>query len=309
MARHRRGPGGPLRLGGRYTPKATAAPQAALSLAPPLPQRVTDDSDDIDATHDLHLLEPPPGRVDFDRCPICLSTGPLTEEHVPPEAVGGRVVTSTCSPCNNNLGSWIDRPLIDSMFGRFASFKLSTEASNGVQGFRTYKNVRLARGNGHDLAVWIDGTQKANRAELLAGATSFDTKAVLPDPKAFHLGELKSLYLASCVIAGEILSGETAERVRDDLVAVRDNRAELATRDIFDITQWNRWIIPFDADVTRPVSQPVYQAVVARNGRLIPAVAWCNFTCEEPFDDSPELAARLEEGCQFLDEGLRAAAR
>jgi hypothetical protein len=255
---------------------------------------------------DLLLLDPPPDRMTFDRCPICLSTGPLTAEHVPPEAVGGRVLTSTCDRCNHKLGSLIDKPLVDSMFGTFHSFKLSTEPSNGVPGFRTYRNVRLARGNGHELAIWIDGVKNANQAELIEAATGFETKMLLPDPKAVHLGELKSLYLASCVIAGEILSGETAERVRKDLVAIRDNPSQLADRDVVDVTRWIRHIDPFDAEVTRPGSLPIYQALVARDHRLIPAVAWRNYTCESPFDDSPELAAQLEAGRSFVERGLNA---
>lgn len=255
---------------------------------------------------DLLLLDPPPDRVTFDRCHICLSTGPLTAEHVPPEAVGGRVLTSTCGPCNHKLGSLIDKPLVDSMFGRFKSFKLSTEASNGVPGLRTYRNVRLARGNGQELAIWIDGVKNAEQAKLLEGATEFESKMLLPDPKAVYLGELKNLYLACCVIAGEILSGETADRVRKDLVAIRDDASQLVDRDIVDVKRWIRHVDPFDAEVTRPGSLPVYQAVVAREHRLIPAVAWRNYTCESPFDDSPELAAQLEAGRRFVEGRLRA---
>jgi hypothetical protein len=108
------------------------------------------------------------------------------------------------------------------------------------------------------------------------------------------------------VIAGEILSGETAERVRKDLVAIRDNPSQLADRDVVDVTRWIRHIDPFDAEVTRPGSLPIYQAVVARDHRLIPAVAWRNYTCESPFDNSPELAAQLEAGRRFVERGLNA---
>lgn len=229
----------------------------------------------------------------------------MTAEHVPPEAIGGRVMTSTCDRCNNQLGSLIDRPFVDSMFGRFGSFKLSTEGSNGVKGFRSYRNVRLAGGKDHERAVWIDGEKNSGLAQLLAGATRFEAEMKIPDPKAVVLGELKNLYLACCVIAGEILSGETAERLRADLVAVRDNRAELVDRDLVDISEWVRHIKPFDAEATKPESRPIHQAVVAREGRLIPAVGWRNYTCESPFVDSPTLSARLEEGLRFVDRELQ----
>ena len=71
--------------------------------------------------------------------------------------------------------------------------------------------------------------------QLVSEATQFEVRMKIPNPKAVGLGEMKSLYLACCVIAGEILSGDTAERVRADLVAVRDNRAELAVRNVVDV--------------------------------------------------------------------------
>jgi hypothetical protein len=191
------------------------------------------------------------------------------------------------------------------MYGRFGSFKLSTEASNGVKGFRTYRNVRLASGKDRERAVWIDGERNSDLAQLLAGATQFEAKMQNPDPKAVGLGELKSLYLACCVIAGEILSGESAERVRADLVAVRDNRGGLPDRDVVDVAQWVRHVEPFEPEVTKPESRPIHQAVVAREGRLISAVGWRNYTCEAPFSDSPALAVLLEKGLRLVERELQ----
>lgn len=186
------------------------------------------------------------------------------------------------------------------MFGRFASFKLSTEASNGVKGFRRYRNVRLAGGRGHERAVWIDGEKNLVPGKLLDGATDFEAKMTLPDPKAVALGELKNLYLACCVVAGEVLSGATAERARADLVAVRDNRREIAVRDFVDVEQWARYVKPFDAEMAEPDSQPIHQAVVKRGQLLVSAVGWRNYTCESPFSDSPALTARLADGLRFF---------
>ena len=41
----------------------------------------------------------------FDLCPICLDPEPTSEEHVPPQSLGGRVMTLTCNRCNNDLGT------------------------------------------------------------------------------------------------------------------------------------------------------------------------------------------------------------
>ena len=214
-------------------------------------------------------------------------------------------MTSTCHRCNHVLGSLIDRAFVDSMFGRFGSFRLSTEGSNGVKGFRKYRNVRLTSGEHHDRAIWIDGEKNAELAELVAGATEFEVRMQIPDSRAATLGELKSLYLACCVIAGEILSGETSERARADLIAVRDNPNELANRDLVDVGQWVRHIQPFGAEVIRPLSEPIHQAVVVRGGRLIPAVGWLNYTCEAPFTDCPALASTLEVGRRMVELGLK----
>lgn len=213
-------------------------------------------------------------------------------------------MTSTCATCNHELGSSIDAPFVDSMFGRFRSFKLSTEDSNGVMGFRRYRNVRFGPGEEYEKAVWIDGDKNSNMH--LAGATEFEFKAQAPDPTAVNLGELKSLYLACCVIAGEVISGETAERVRADLVAVRDDRDALAHLELVDVAQWTRHIRPFEAEVRKPEPQPILQGVVARDECLIPAVGWESYTCEEPFQDSPELSATLEVGVRLVEQALQA---
>ncbi len=48
----------------------------------------------------------------FESCPIC--GDPATDdEHVPPESVGGKVMTRTCRPCNNRLGSHVEADLAD----------------------------------------------------------------------------------------------------------------------------------------------------------------------------------------------------
>jgi hypothetical protein len=43
--------------------------------------------------------------LDFGECPICLEPTSGTREHVPPESIGGNVMTRTCEPCNNKFGS------------------------------------------------------------------------------------------------------------------------------------------------------------------------------------------------------------
>src|SRR6266487_3704358 len=48
----------------------------------------------------------------FESCPIC--GAPATDdEHVPPESIGGKIMTRTCGPCNHRLGSHVEADLAD----------------------------------------------------------------------------------------------------------------------------------------------------------------------------------------------------
>jgi hypothetical protein len=57
-----------------------------------------------------------PGAAPHYVCPICVegfvredvANGTLTEEHVPPEALGGRGLILTCKTCNNTAGTELD---------------------------------------------------------------------------------------------------------------------------------------------------------------------------------------------------------
>jgi hypothetical protein len=64
----------------------------------------------------LNLPNPLPPTGDFYTCPCCLMAygrdaldqGILTDEHVPPRAVGGRKLLLTCADCNSSAGSALD---------------------------------------------------------------------------------------------------------------------------------------------------------------------------------------------------------
>jgi hypothetical protein len=64
----------------------------------------------------LNLPNPLPPTGEFYACPCCLMAygraaldlGILTDEHVPPRAVGGRRLLLTCADCNSSAGSALD---------------------------------------------------------------------------------------------------------------------------------------------------------------------------------------------------------
>jgi hypothetical protein len=74
-------------------------------------------------------------RFDFDRCPICLVSGDLRDEHVLPEVAGGVIATQTCDTCNSVLGSLVDVDLIDFLSSSTQSHWSNAESN--VQGFRS----------------------------------------------------------------------------------------------------------------------------------------------------------------------------
>src|SRR6266540_6184296 len=45
----------------------------------------------------------------YDRCILCLGPGPLTEEHIIPDSIGGKLwVRFLCASCNGELGHEIE---------------------------------------------------------------------------------------------------------------------------------------------------------------------------------------------------------
>lgn len=105
---------------------------------------------------------------DFEACPIC--GDPATAgEHVPPLSIGGRVMTRTCGPCNNGLGSRIEADLVD---WHDDAVTLPAFRGNAVQGARRASRIlHRATPNG-DLVLLMDESADPAVRELLLKATS-----------------------------------------------------------------------------------------------------------------------------------------
>ena len=124
----------------------------------------------------LPNLLPPTG--EFYACPCCLipygrdalNARVLTEEHVPPRALGGRELALTCATCNNTAGSAFDahaerREAIDDFYaGGGPNRAMRAEFAVG--------NV-LTRGNIHRAgdALLLVGEPKANDPKLMEEMT------------------------------------------------------------------------------------------------------------------------------------------
>lgn len=155
----------------------------------------------------------------FDRCPICLEPNPTSKEHVPPQSVGGMVMTLTCRRCNNDLGSRVEADLTawcdDSMMAWFAN--------DSMPGKRRLPPllIRQTEDGKPVLAVGPGGMDSAIPGMLDRGG-EIETTYRLPDMNRVTLAILKSAFLASCLFLDELPETELSAAIREELLEVRD---------------------------------------------------------------------------------------
>jgi hypothetical protein len=176
------------------------------------------------------------GRIDvlmvprycFRACPICLEPDPDVAEHVPPESLGGRVMTWTCQKCNNDFGPAEDklRSFID------LETTAHAEASDGsVPGKRAAK-VAFRSSDGRPNGMFIRSAATGFDEIMGSGASRVIVQPL--DMALVHASLLKHAYLAACLTNREIPRTAEADEIRAVLLAARDrdtdglNRAQLA---------------------------------------------------------------------------------
>jgi HNH endonuclease len=152
----------------------------------------------------------------FDACPIC--GDPATHnEHVPPRSLGGRVMTRTCGPCNNQLDSKVEADLVDWYDDAVTFPAFSGDAVQGAR--RATRIFYRADIDGTPGLLMDESADRGVRELLLSG--KIDLTAYEPDRNRVRLGLLKHAFLAACMACGP-LEGPEADAVRADLIAARD---------------------------------------------------------------------------------------
>ncbi|MEI5585409.1 MULTISPECIES: HNH endonuclease [unclassified Agromyces] len=151
--------------------------------------------------------------VELPECPICLAPKPTSAEHVPPESMGGGVITRSCERCNNEFGSRIEPHLLDWYEHAVrASFR-----GDAVPGKRVGPRMLVREASDGRVGLIFDrGKYDEAITEIFDGG-EFEMIYSPPDPGRVQVGLLKSAYLAACAVLGEVLRTERAEAVREEL--------------------------------------------------------------------------------------------
>ncbi len=172
----------------------------------------------------VHVFGAPEGR-NFDMCPICGSTEDLTREHVPQHDLGGTVMTYTCGPCNNGLGSrvedelrhWFDDAIFDVRF-----------SGGDVPGRRKVPRILLRPDSEGRVGMIFDAGKIDPALDAIMMSGTGEIEYSVPNPRVWRVAALKHAYLAACLALGEIPNTNHAGAVRGVLVATRDReRGEL----------------------------------------------------------------------------------
>lgn len=159
-------------------------------------------------------------RFDFPFCPICLEPDPDAAEHVPPESLGGRVMTMTCRRCNHDFGTAEDqlRSFID------LETTVHAQAAEGsAMGHRAAK-VALRSSEGRPTGAFVRSAAP-EFDEILRTRSSELTVKPLDMPLVVAAG-LKHAYLAACLHQQAVPESDDVARVRAVLLAARERDRE-----------------------------------------------------------------------------------
>jgi hypothetical protein len=159
-------------------------------------------------------------RLDFPVCPICLERDPSHEEHVPPESIGGKVMTLTCQRCNNDFGTaeeqW--RSLFD------LEMTVHVESTDGSVPGRRPGKVVFRSSPGRPNEFFVRSAAPGFEEIRTSGAARAIPKPL--DMVQVTAAALKHSYLAVCLHNREIPEGREAELARAILRAARDRDAD-----------------------------------------------------------------------------------
>jgi hypothetical protein len=166
-----------------------------------------------------------------------LDTKELTEEHIIPKKLGGKIITLTCKKCNNNDGGQIDSHFIQKviMDEALQGYHGSIGSDVYISDHRVLAQVELPNGEGRQGKIFVK-KKGSNPAEIEASQQAFLQGAVEKIQLDMHLGYklklarlgvVRSAYLAMFSRFGyRYILNDSVEQIRQ-LIHKRDLSNEL----------------------------------------------------------------------------------
>lgn len=163
-------------------------------------------------------------RFEFEFCPVCLGAEAVSEEHVPPRSLGGRVMTLTCELCNNRFGTAEEelRRLIE------LQTTARVEATDGSVPGRRSVNVAFRTSSDQGPGAIIQSGAPGADEIVSSGSGTLSVRQL--NMALVSAAALKHSYIAACLMLRTVPESAGVERVRRALLAARDrDGAGLAT--------------------------------------------------------------------------------
>lgn len=137
-------------------------------------------------------------RFDFEVCPICGLRPATTKEHLPPEVLGGRIMTTTCSTCNNRFG--VAEAELAKFIELTTTATLRSADTGKLQGTRS-ATVSIRHTN--DRIIGLFPTRAHPEFDVLLGQPGTNLQGIRGwDMNLVTVAILKQLFLAACLLAG-----------------------------------------------------------------------------------------------------------
>lgn len=159
----------------------------------------------------------------FECCPICFDSDGLTDEHVPMQALGGVVMTTTCKRCNNDLGSSAEEEL-RRVFHAEVAVRAESPGVGPLRGHRK-ATAYLRRSLGRDPVLLVERAHP-EFDQLINGPVPASMSYGLLDPFLAEVALAKYAYLAACLRLRKIPKSDAADAVRAFLTSARDGRLD-----------------------------------------------------------------------------------
>lgn len=151
-------------------------------------------------------------------CPICLVAPATSDDHVPPQSVGGALLVRTCERCNNEFGSRYEVDFADWYDVAIRAPRFSGDTVRGAR--HAGRHLVRETPSGEFVLFGVGAGDPATEEILEAG--QFSMHGFNQDPARVLVAAGKIAFLLLCALLdGEALSPR-GEALRGELLAARE---------------------------------------------------------------------------------------